>query len=112
MYKGYMHVNFRKHTVSNNDEYLQCEYEWDIENLLFKTFQMLQVDPKRRIRVTELLQHPWLMDGYECPVKWQSKYHTSDLDTVVIDAMAAYKLVSPTQVIKKFMTLKWQNDLA
>ena len=64
---------------------------------------MLQVDPKRRIRVTQLLQHPWLMDGYDCPVKWQSKYHTSDLDTVVIDAMAAYKLVSPTQVSTKIL---------
>ena len=33
---------------------------------------MLQVDPKRRITVTQLLSHPWLMDGYEKPVKWQS----------------------------------------
>ena len=35
---------------------------------------MLQTDPKKRITVKEMLHHPWLMDGYEKPVKWQSKY--------------------------------------
>jgi hypothetical protein len=59
---------------------------------------MLQVDPKRRITVTGLLSHPWLMDGYDSPVKWQSKYHTADLDPTVIEAMAAYKLLPPAQV--------------
>lgn len=61
-------------------------------------FQMLQVDPKRRITVTQLLSHPWLMDGYEGPVKWQSKYHAKELDPTVIETMAAYKLMSPSQV--------------
>lgn len=69
--------------------------KFDVEKLLF---QMLQVDPKRRITVTQLMTHPWLMDGYECPVKWQSKYHSTDLDPIVIETMAAYKLISPTQV--------------
>jgi hypothetical protein len=41
------------------------------------------------------------MDGFDCPVKWQSKYHTTDLDSAVIEAMAAYKLVSPSQVKMK-----------
>jgi maternal embryonic leucine zipper kinase len=59
---------------------------------------MLQVDPKRRITVTQLLSHPWLMDGYDVPVKWQSKYHIKELDSSVIEAMAAYKLMSPAQV--------------
>jgi maternal embryonic leucine zipper kinase len=59
---------------------------------------MLQVDPKRRITVSQLLSHPWLMDGYDCPVKWQSKYHSTDLDMTVVDTMAAYKLMSPAQV--------------
>ena len=34
---------------------------------------MLQTDPKRRITVKQLLNHPWLMEGYEKPVRWQSK---------------------------------------
>jgi serine/threonine protein kinase len=63
---------------------------------------MLQVDPKRRITVTQLLSHPWLTDGYDCPAKWQSKYHSTDLDMSVVEAMAAYKLVSPAQVVGIF----------
>ena len=35
---------------------------------------MLQTDPKRRITVQELLTHPWLLEGYEKPVRWQSRY--------------------------------------
>ena len=35
---------------------------------------MLQTDPKRRITVKQLLTHPWLVEGYEKPVRWQSKY--------------------------------------
>ena len=34
---------------------------------------MLQTDPKRRVTVKGLLNHPWLMEGYEKPVRWQSK---------------------------------------
>jgi len=49
---------------------------------------MLQTDPKRRITVKDLLQHPWLMDGYDKPVKWQSKYRTHILDEDVVSEMA------------------------
>ena len=35
--------------------------------------QMLQTEPKKRISVQQLLQHPWLMDGYDKPVKYQSR---------------------------------------
>ncbi len=34
---------------------------------------MLQTDPKKRITVQQLLTHPWLMDGYDKPVKYQSR---------------------------------------
>ena len=34
---------------------------------------MLQTDPKRSVTVKGLLNHPWLMEGYEKPVRWQSK---------------------------------------
>ena len=36
---------------------------------------MLQTDPKKRITIQELLVHPWMMEGYDQPIKWQSKYH-------------------------------------
>lgn len=35
---------------------------------------MLVIDPKRRITVQQLLNHPWLMKGFNVPVEWQSKY--------------------------------------
>ncbi|XP_036711547.1 maternal embryonic leucine zipper kinase isoform X2 [Balaenoptera musculus] len=35
--------------------------------------QMLQVDPKKRISVKNLLNHPWIMQDYNFPVEWQSK---------------------------------------
>nr|XP_048276145.1 maternal embryonic leucine zipper kinase isoform X2 [Myodes glareolus] len=35
--------------------------------------QMLQVDPKKRISMKNLLNHPWIMQDYNCPVEWQSK---------------------------------------
>ncbi|XP_069866068.1 maternal embryonic leucine zipper kinase isoform X3 [Dipodomys merriami] len=35
--------------------------------------QMLQVDPKKRISMRNLLNHPWIMQDYNCPVEWQSK---------------------------------------
>ncbi len=34
---------------------------------------MLQTDPKKRITVEQLLGHPWLMDGFDRPVRWQSR---------------------------------------
>ncbi len=60
--------------------------------------RMLQTDPKRRITVEELLRHPWLMDGYDRPVRWQSKYHGGELDQAVVEAMAAHRLCSPKAV--------------
>uniref|UniRef100_A0A8D3AHV8 Maternal embryonic leucine zipper kinase n=1 Tax=Scophthalmus maximus TaxID=52904 RepID=A0A8D3AHV8_SCOMX len=32
--------------------------------------QMMQVDPKRRISVRQLLDHPWVMRDYNSPVEW------------------------------------------
>ena len=40
--------------------------------------QMLQVDPKRRITVDGLVNHPWLMKGVEVPVEWHSKYKVNE----------------------------------
>ncbi|KAB1279669.1 Maternal embryonic leucine zipper kinase, partial [Camelus dromedarius] len=31
------------------------------------------VDPKKRISVKNILNHPWIMQDYNCPVEWQSK---------------------------------------
>uniref|UniRef100_A0A667YB84 Maternal embryonic leucine zipper kinase n=1 Tax=Myripristis murdjan TaxID=586833 RepID=A0A667YB84_9TELE len=35
--------------------------------------QMMQVEPKRRLTVKQLLDHPWVMKDYSSPVEWHSK---------------------------------------
>uniref|UniRef100_A0AAQ5ZMP4 Maternal embryonic leucine zipper kinase n=1 Tax=Amphiprion ocellaris TaxID=80972 RepID=A0AAQ5ZMP4_AMPOC len=35
--------------------------------------QMMQVDPKRRVTVRQLLDHPWVMKDYNSPVEWYSR---------------------------------------
>jgi len=70
--------------------------------------KMLQVDAKRRITLKELLTDPWMMEGYEQPVKWQSKYHSTDLDVEVVNELAAYKLQSPNSIADRVR--RWDYD--
>ena len=44
---------------------------------------MLKVDPKRRITVSGLVTHPWLMKGVEVPVEWHSKYKVHFINGLV-----------------------------
>ena len=55
---------------------------------------MLQTDPKRRITIKELLNHPWMMEGYEKPVKWQSRYMRAVLDEDIVGEMSSHFGVS------------------
>ncbi|XP_072011216.1 maternal embryonic leucine zipper kinase [Engystomops pustulosus] len=52
--------------------------------------QMLQVDPKKRISVKHLLRHPWLMQGYPCPVEWYSKCPLGYMDEDCITELSVY----------------------
>ncbi|XP_069820473.1 maternal embryonic leucine zipper kinase isoform X1 [Dendropsophus ebraccatus] len=52
--------------------------------------QMLQVDPKKRISVKHLLKHPWLMQGYHCPVEWYSKCPLGYMDEDCITELSVY----------------------
>ncbi|XP_023220940.1 maternal embryonic leucine zipper kinase-like isoform X1 [Centruroides sculpturatus] len=52
--------------------------------------EMLRIHPKQRITVTALLSHPWLMQGYETPVKWRSIYKNDILDSECIEELAVY----------------------
>jgi len=71
--------------------------------------KMLQVDAKRRITLKELLTDPWMMEGYEGrPVKWQSKYHSTDLEVDVINELAAFKLQSPNSIADRVR--RWDYD--
>ena len=69
---------------------------------------MLQVDAKKRIPINDLLTHPWLMEGYDRPIKWQSKYHGNDIDSAIVEEMAVYKLTTVPILTEKLK--KWEYD--
>ena len=69
---------------------------------------MLQVDAKRRITLKELLIDPWMMEGYDKPVKWQSKYHSTDLEVDIVNELSSYKLQSPNAIADRIR--RWDYD--
>jgi len=81
---------------------------WLTQGSLQLLSQMLQVDPKKRITVKQLLTHPWILDGYEKPVKWQSKYRTSALDEEIVGVMSQYFGVSRQSEAENL--LKWNYE--
>ncbi|MEQ2251579.1 hypothetical protein ILYODFUR_012476, partial [Ilyodon furcidens] len=50
--------------------------------------QMMQVDPKRRLTVRQLLDHPWVMKDYNSPVEWHSRQPLEHIDEDCITEMA------------------------
>lgn len=70
--------------------------------------QMLQVDPKRRISVGHLLNHPWLMQGYSCPVEWQSRCPLDHLDEDCITELAVFSKRSRESMSD--LISKWNYD--
>ncbi|XP_052362802.1 maternal embryonic leucine zipper kinase-like, partial [Oncorhynchus keta] len=51
--------------------------------------QMMQVDPKHRVTIRQLLDHPWTMSGYGTPVEWHSKQPLGHIDEDCITEMSA-----------------------
>ncbi|KAJ0050911.1 hypothetical protein NL108_009899 [Boleophthalmus pectinirostris] len=50
--------------------------------------QMMQVDPKRRLTVRQLLDHPWVLKDYNSPVEWHSRLPLGHIDEDCITEMA------------------------
>uniref|UniRef100_H2SD95 Maternal embryonic leucine zipper kinase n=1 Tax=Takifugu rubripes TaxID=31033 RepID=H2SD95_TAKRU len=50
--------------------------------------QMMQVEPKRRLTVQQLLGHPWVMKDYNSPVEWHSRQPLGHIDIDCITEMA------------------------
>ncbi|XP_053274540.1 maternal embryonic leucine zipper kinase [Pleuronectes platessa] len=50
--------------------------------------QMMQVDPKRRVAVRHLLDHPWVLKDYNSPVEWFSRQPLGHIDEDCITEMA------------------------
>ncbi|UYV69787.1 hypothetical protein LAZ67_7000729 [Cordylochernes scorpioides] len=70
--------------------------------------QMLQVDPKSRITVAMLLNHPWLTKDYNMPVYWRSIYKTRDLNEECLMEMARYHQVSREEMALRIK--EWNYD--
>ncbi|XP_069782037.1 maternal embryonic leucine zipper kinase isoform X2 [Narcine bancroftii] len=52
--------------------------------------QMLQVDPKKRITVKHLLNHPWLMQNYSCPLDWRTRFPIDHLDEDCLTKLSVF----------------------
>uniref|UniRef100_A0A2K5F146 Maternal embryonic leucine zipper kinase n=1 Tax=Aotus nancymaae TaxID=37293 RepID=A0A2K5F146_AOTNA len=70
--------------------------------------QMLQVDPKKRISLKNLLNHPWIMQDYNYPVEWQSKYPFIHLDDDCVTELSVHHR-NNRQTMEDLISL-WQYD--
>uniref|UniRef100_A0A672MGZ6 Maternal embryonic leucine zipper kinase n=1 Tax=Sinocyclocheilus grahami TaxID=75366 RepID=A0A672MGZ6_SINGR len=70
--------------------------------------QMMQVDPKRRLTVKQLLDHPWVMKGYGTPVEWHSKHPLGHIDEDCITEMAVAFKQSRQRTIQ--LVSEWKYD--
>jgi len=69
---------------------------------------MLQVDPKKRITVENLLSHPWMTVGVYEPVSLHSLHEYREKDDVVLYLMADFFALTPKQMWHKVNT--WTYD--
>uniref|UniRef100_A0A8D0AHW8 Maternal embryonic leucine zipper kinase n=1 Tax=Sander lucioperca TaxID=283035 RepID=A0A8D0AHW8_SANLU len=70
--------------------------------------QMMQMDPKRRLSVRHLLDHPWVMKDYNSPVAWHSRQPLGHIDEDCITEMAVNmkrSRASTTALVKE-----WRYD--
>lgn len=51
---------------------------------------LLQTDPKRRITMSQLVYHPWVLKGYSSCVDWQTRYYFKDLDRECLAEIGLY----------------------
>lgn len=52
--------------------------------------ELLQVDPKRRLTMQQLIYHQWVMKGYSSSVDWQTRYYFKELDFDCVAEIASY----------------------
>uniref|UniRef100_A0A8C8RI30 non-specific serine/threonine protein kinase n=1 Tax=Pelusios castaneus TaxID=367368 RepID=A0A8C8RI30_9SAUR len=90
---------------------LRGKYEvpkWLSVNSTLLLHQMLQVDPKKRITVKHLLNHPWLMHNYSYAVQWQSKYPLGHLDDDCVTELSVYHKLSRQSMTQ--LISEWKYD--
>ncbi|XP_037758132.1 maternal embryonic leucine zipper kinase isoform X1 [Chelonia mydas] len=82
--------------------------KWLSASSILLLHQMLQVDPKKRIAVKHLLNHPWLMQDYSYAVQWQSKYPLGHLDDDCIIELSVFHKCSRQSMTK--LISEWKYD--
>uniref|UniRef100_A0A452HFL6 Maternal embryonic leucine zipper kinase n=1 Tax=Gopherus agassizii TaxID=38772 RepID=A0A452HFL6_9SAUR len=82
--------------------------KWLSASSILLLHQMLQVDPKKRITVKHLLNHPWLMQDYSYAVEWQSKYPLGHLDDDCIIELSVFHKCSRQSMTK--LISEWKYD--
>ncbi|XP_022095201.1 maternal embryonic leucine zipper kinase-like isoform X2 [Acanthaster planci] len=81
------------HVATLYKKILKGEYEeprWLSDSSCDLLKQMLQINPKKRITMEELLSHHWVKKGHSGTVHWHSKCEKSSLNTECIAEMAEY----------------------
>ncbi|XP_065911722.1 maternal embryonic leucine zipper kinase-like [Dysidea avara] len=63
--------------------------------------QLLQTDPSRRLKVLDLLNHPWLLKNFDMAVDWGSRINVSNMDDECIAAMSKYYCVTTSEIKEK-----------
>ncbi|CAD6194499.1 unnamed protein product [Caenorhabditis auriculariae] len=69
---------------------------------------MLQTNPKERITIQEILQHPWVNHKHSHQIKWNTIYDKNVIDEDVAREMAFYHKMSLAQMIEKVK--EWRFD--
>lgn len=70
--------------------------------------QLLQVNPKKRVTIKQLLNHEWMMKGYAAPVRWTSRIKKDKPDPDVLLELASYYDLTLEAMTKK--VLEWKYD--
>uniref|UniRef100_A0A8D0L759 Maternal embryonic leucine zipper kinase n=1 Tax=Sphenodon punctatus TaxID=8508 RepID=A0A8D0L759_SPHPU len=81
---------------------------WLSPSSILLLHQMLQVEPKKRITVKHLLNHPWLMQGYSYAVQWQSKYPLGHLDEDCVTELSVFHKHSRQSMAE--LISEWKYD--
>ena len=73
---------------------------------------LLQVDPKRRIPIKELLRHPWVVQGFNHPVSFKSKYKRDHFDDDCITELSVHHGLTKQEMKKLVSDMKYDYTTA
>ncbi|XP_033115584.1 maternal embryonic leucine zipper kinase-like isoform X2 [Anneissia japonica] len=84
------------------------EPEWLSDGCKEILKRMLQVNPKRRISITQLIEHPWVTKSFKTPVDWKTKCSKAQINEDCVLEMAQY--YGKTKKEMTAQVKQWQYD--